>query len=105
MQGGTGRMPKRKRIARLDGRQNENACRGASVFWSVERLLRALDVRGARALRGILDFEGDGVTDLEVVVLRVDERRLVEEDVLVAAFRGDETETLVGHGLDRAVHV
>ena len=70
------------------------------------QILGLLDVRRARAFFRLFGVEGDLVALVEVGEGDFDQARAVEEDILVAAVRGDKAETLFAvKALDDTGHI
>ena len=65
----------------------------AEVFL-IPKDLSAVNVDCARTLFGLFRIKGNLVANLEFIERDINDRRGVEEDILLLTFRGDETESL-----------
>ena len=85
--------------------QNQNDPAQTGSFFDIA-LLGLLDVGRARALFRLFGLEGNLVAFVEVGEGDFDQARAVEEDILVAAVRGDEPKTFFGvKTLDDTGHI
>src|SRR3989344_3545171 len=67
--------------------------------------LGARYVLGGRAFVSLDDLKGDGIADLQFIEHNASQLLGVEEQILRLAFAGNESESLLGQGLDNSVHV